>query len=201
MFANQTIETYLQQLAGKTSTPGGGAAAGISGAQAAALLGMVAQFSQQQPTLMESVIDACDRSASAFMGMAQEDITGFKAVMAAYGLPATDSASKQQKQIAVQEALGAAVAAPLAMIDEAMKLIALTQQLQIHGNKNLITDVGIAASLLLSCLQSSQMNLRVNLRSIKTQELIERCQAQLLTVQQGVAACQQLIAAIDTSLI
>ncbi|MFT4721052.1 MAG: formiminotetrahydrofolate cyclodeaminase [Candidatus Azotimanducaceae bacterium] len=200
MLTNQTIETYLQQLAGKTSTPGGGAAAGISGAQAAALLGMVAQFSQQ-PTLMQTVIDACDRSAGAFMRMAQEDITGFKAVMTAYGLPATDSTSKQQKQIAVQEALGAAVAAPLAMIDEAMTLIALAQQLQTHGNKNLITDVGIAASLLLSCLQSSQLNLRVNLRSIKTQELIERCQAQLLTVQQGVAACQQLIAAIDTSLI
>jgi len=147
------------------------------------------------------VIDTCDHSAGAFMRMAQEDITGFKAVMTAFGLPATDSASKQQRQIAVQAALGAAVAAPLAMIDETMTLIALAQQLQTHGNKNLITDVGIAASLLLSCLQSSQMNLRVNLRSIKTQELIERCQAQLLTVQQGVAACQQLIGAIDTSLI
>jgi formiminotetrahydrofolate cyclodeaminase len=200
MLANETIETYLQHLANKTSTPGGGAAAGISGAQAAALLGMVAQFSQQQPALMQSVIDTCDRSAQAFMRMAQEDITGFKAVMTAYGMPATDSASKQQKQVAVQQALGAAVAAPLAMINETMDLLPLAQQLQTYGNKNLITDVGIAASLMLSCLQSSQMNLRVNLRSIKTPALIVRCQAQLQIVQQGVTACQQLIADIDTSL-
>jgi formiminotetrahydrofolate cyclodeaminase len=65
----------------------------------------------------------------------------------------------------------------------------------------LITDVGIAASLLLSCLQSSQMNLRVNLRSIKTLALIERCHAQLQIVQQGVTTCQQLIIDIDTSLV
>jgi formiminotetrahydrofolate cyclodeaminase len=201
MLAEQTIETYLQQLAGKTSTPGGGAAAGISGAQAAALLGMVAQFSQQQPALMKTVIDTCDHSARAFMRLAQEDMTGFKAVMTAYAMTTTDSASKQQKQTAVQQALGAATAAPLAMINETMELLSLAQQLKTHGNKNLITDVGIAASLLLSCLQSSQMNLRVNLRSIKTPALIERCESQLQTVQQGVATCQRLIADIDTSLI
>ncbi|MFT4632442.1 MAG: formiminotetrahydrofolate cyclodeaminase [Candidatus Pseudothioglobus sp.] len=200
MLADQTIDTYLQHLASKTPTPGGGAAAGISGAQAAALLGMVAQFSQQQPVLMQTVIDTCDYSAQAFMRLAQEDIAGFRAVMAAYGMAATDAVGKQQKQAAVQEALGAAIAAPLAMIDETMDLLPLAQQLQIHGNKNLITDVGIAASLLLSCLQSSQMNLRVNLRSIKTPMLIADCHAKLQTIQQGVATCQKLITDIDISL-
>jgi hypothetical protein len=42
--------------------------------------------------------------------------------------------------------------------------------------------------------------LRVNLRSIKTPMLIERCHAKLQTVQQGVATCQKLIADIDISL-
>jgi formiminotetrahydrofolate cyclodeaminase len=200
MLENQSIAAYLQQLAARTSTPGGGAAAGVCGAQAAALLGMVAQFSKQQPTLMQAVIMHCDNSARAFLNMAEADVAGFKAVMAAYGLPTVDGASKEHKQLALQEALRAAVAAPLAMIDETIKMIPLAQQLVQFGNKNLVTDVGIAASLMQSCLQSSQLNVRVNLRSIQDLELTEHCQAQLHRVQQGAMTCQQLLADIDASL-
>ena len=43
---NRSLESYLTQLAASDSTPGGGTAAGLTGAQAAALLSMVCNLSQ-----------------------------------------------------------------------------------------------------------------------------------------------------------
>ena len=39
-----TIQTFLDELASKASTPGGGGAAAVSGAMGAALISMVANF-------------------------------------------------------------------------------------------------------------------------------------------------------------
>lgn len=200
MLAQQTISHYLQHLAGKFSTPGGGAAAGISGAQAAALLAMVAEFSKDQVTLMAAIIATCETSRNHYLDLAEQDIQGFNAVMAAYGLSATDAAAKQHKQQALQAALQTAAAAPMAMIRAALALLPVAQQLRDTGNKNLITDVGIAASLLLSCLQSSRLNLLVNLRSIKDPAFIRAGQHLLASSEEGLAAFGDMVSAVEARL-
>lgn len=200
MLAQQTISHYLQRLAGKFSTPGGGAAAGISGAQAAALLAMVAEFSKDQATLMADIIATCETSRSHYLNLAEQDIEGFNAVMAAYGLAATDAAAKQHKQQALQAALQTAATAPMDMIRAALALLPVAQQLRDTGNKNLITDVGIAASLLQSCLQSSRLNLLINLRSIKDPAFISESQRLLAATEDGIAAFNQMISDVEARL-
>ena len=44
MFQEQQLQTFLDQLASKASTPGGGSAAAIMGAMGAALVSMVANL-------------------------------------------------------------------------------------------------------------------------------------------------------------
>ena len=123
MLADQSIDTYLQRLAGKSSTPGGGAAAGIAGAQAAALLGMVAQYSKDESLSLPTIIAMCETSSRHFLALADQDIAGFNQVMAAYGLPANDSAAKQRKQVALQQALETAALAPTEMLKACLALL------------------------------------------------------------------------------
>ncbi|MEJ6683184.1 MAG: cyclodeaminase/cyclohydrolase family protein [SAR86 cluster bacterium] len=200
MLADQSIDSYLQRLAGKSSTPGGGAAAGISGAQAAALLGMVAQYSKDESLSLPTIIALCETSSRHFLTLAEQDITGFNGVMAAYGLPATDAAAKQLKQAALQQALEAAAQAPTEMIKACIALLSTALTLCNLGNKNLITDVGIAASLLLSCIQSSRLNLLVNLKAIKNQTFIDDSLSLLAATATPIADFNQLIDSIETGL-
>ena len=44
MLKSQSMENFLEGLAAKTSTPGGGSAAAVMGAMGAALVSMVANF-------------------------------------------------------------------------------------------------------------------------------------------------------------
>lgn len=44
MIKDSSIEQFLEDLAGKSSTPGGGSAAAVIGAMGAALVSMVANF-------------------------------------------------------------------------------------------------------------------------------------------------------------
>ncbi len=200
MLADQSIDTYLQRLAGKTSTPGGGAAAGISGAQAAALLGMVAQYSKDESLSLPTIIAMCETSSRHFLELAEQDIAGFNEVMAAYGLPANDSAAKQLKQVALQQALETAALAPTEMLKACLALLSTAITLRDRGNKNLITDVGIAASLLLSCIQSSRLNLLVNLQAITNQTFRDDSLSLLAATAAPIADFNQLISSIEDGL-
>ena len=200
MFSDQSIDTYLQRLAGKTSTPGGGAAAGISGAQAAALLGMVAQYSKEDELPIQTIITTCRASSRRYLSLTEADITGFNAVMTAYGLPSQDAATKQLKTAALQHALETAAGPPSEMIKVSMALLPTARQLLDRGNKNLLTDVGVAASLLLSCIQSSRLNLLVNLKAIKNPAFIVEGQALLASTTTPVYELNQIVSNIENSL-
>jgi formiminotetrahydrofolate cyclodeaminase len=66
MLQQLTIEEFLEELAARKPTPGGGSVAALSGALAAGLVCMAAEFSGQARTLMNTLTDLVDRDAKAF---------------------------------------------------------------------------------------------------------------------------------------
>jgi formiminotetrahydrofolate cyclodeaminase len=96
--------------------------------------------------------------------------------------------------------LEAAAQAPTEMIKACIALLSTALTLCNLGNKNLITDVGIAASLLLSCIQSSRLNLLVNLKAIKNQTFIDDSLSLLAATATPIADFNQLIDSIETGL-
>src|SRR5882757_2024802 len=91
---DDTIAVFLDQLAARVPAPGGGATAALHAAQAAALLAMVARYSdgpQYDAALMERVVAEADSLRSEALGLAEADAAAFGAVAAAYQLPRSDS--------------------------------------------------------------------------------------------------------------
>lgn len=167
---NQTLQQYLAELSAKQSTPGGGAVAAISGAQASGLVAMVAEFSVKTLSKQErhQMIEIADRALTEFLQIADRDAVNFKKLMSTY-----------QTKTGTQEALKNAAEPPLACLDLATKLATLVTTLNERGNRNLVTDTGIAALLLSNTIRASEMNVLINLRSISDDDFVQNAKQQL----------------------
>lgn len=168
--AEQTLQQYLTELAAKTSTPGGGAVAAVNGAQAAGLISMVANFSEKtlDTRQRQDILDITATASERYMTLADQDAANFAHLMKCY-----------QQGAGIQDALKGAAQPPMDCLDLTMDLVPHLQTIAAAGNKNLITDTGIAASLLHSTMSASELNILINLRSIKDTAFITAGKAKL----------------------
>ncbi|WP_116246750.1 cyclodeaminase/cyclohydrolase family protein [Nocardiopsis sp. FIRDI 009] len=113
---SQTIGDFLAELAARTPAPGGGATAAVHAAQAAALLGMVARYSDgarfaEHAEEISDIVRAADRLRTEALRVAEADAEAFSAVADAYALPRSTDDEKAARATAVAAALRAACAA------------------------------------------------------------------------------------------
>src|SRR3712207_6520034 len=102
-----TVETFLAQLAARVPAPGGGATAALHAAQAAALVAMVARYSDSpryadHAEEFATITATADRLRDNALALAAEDAAAFTAVTEAYGLPkdSPDAAAARSEAIA-----------------------------------------------------------------------------------------------------
>src|SRR2546421_12486285 len=93
MIKDQSIQVFLNELASKAATPGGGSAAAIMGAIGAALVSMVCNLTLGKANYREveeelhSVRLKAERLRQQLTAMIEEDVKAFEEVMGAYALP------------------------------------------------------------------------------------------------------------------
>jgi formiminotetrahydrofolate cyclodeaminase len=116
---DETITAFLDQLAARVPAPGGGATAALHAAQSAALLAMVARYSdgaKYDADLMSHVIDEADGIRNDALTLAERDAAAFGAVAQAYALPKDTDEAKQARSAAIAEATAAAARPPADVI-------------------------------------------------------------------------------------
>lgn len=160
---DRTLRDLLDSIAAKTPAPGGGAVASTSGALAAALAGMVVNFSlgkkrlaEHQPAL-EAAAKRLSNGRSLLLRLAQEDAQAFEAVNLA--MKGEQGADGQSLAVAIE----GAVAAPLNTIAACVDLLRLFDDLAGCTNHHLHSDLAIAAILAEATARSSIWNVRINL--------------------------------------
>src|ERR671916_2089166 len=109
-----SVETFLDRLAARVPAPGGGATAALHAAQAAALVAMVARYSDaakfaDHAEEISTITAIADRLRENALGLAEDDAAAFTAVTEAYALPkgTPDEAAARSEAIAAA-LLGAA---------------------------------------------------------------------------------------------
>ncbi|MBV1879467.1 MAG: cyclodeaminase/cyclohydrolase family protein [Pseudomonadales bacterium] len=167
---NQSLSDFLQSLGSSSATPGGGAVAAISGAQASGLIAMVCNLTRPKDDEIKTLIDAikqrAEHATTEFLNLGEADMTGFNEVMRTYKLPKKTADDRLIAKNALQTALKAAALPPLKTLQLASSLIPDLKLLYTHANPNLITDVGIAAILIPATIQAAEMNILINLKSL-----------------------------------
>lgn len=168
-----TIEDWLTDLASELPAPGGGAAAGMSAAMAAALVSMVCnltigkpKFAEHEAVMREALAEA-ERLRLEALQLAEDDAEAFSGVVAAYKLPKSSDEEKAARTAAIQSGLVEAAAVPLAVARVSAEVIRLSGRILEGSNPNVVSDVAVAASAAKSALESAALNVDINVVAIK----------------------------------
>ncbi len=179
MLADLTLREYLDQLASAAPTPGGGAAAALTGAQGAALVSMVCNLTVGKPKFadveadMRQVLERSEALRSRLLALADEDATAFGRVSEAYRLPKETPEQKAARRAAIQEALKGAEAVPMQVMEACLDVMRLAVTVAAKGNPNVVSDAAVAGILAHAGLLSAADNVRINLKFIKDEAFVQ----------------------------
>jgi methenyltetrahydrofolate cyclohydrolase len=196
---DETIGSFLTRLAARDPVPGGGATGALHAAQAAALLAMVARYSdgpRYDGETVGRVRAAADGLADEAVGLALADSAAFEKVAAAYKLPRDTPDEKAARSEMIATALGGAARPPADLIAAAVRLIGLAEDLLPAANKNVISDIAAAAAAISAAVVTARVNIEANLPGIKDESLVAELSA-IAALTDGVTdRSERVIAAV-----
>src|SRR5580704_8212612 len=173
MITQQTVATFLDELASSAPTPGGGSAAAISGAMGAALVSMVCNvtlgkkgYEAVEPE-MRAVGAEAQRLRLRLTEMVAEDVAAFDSLMAAYKLPKATDDEKARRGAAIQDGLKRATETPLDCARACAEVIALARRASERGYLNVISDGGVGVLAGFTGLRSAALNVYINAPALK----------------------------------
>ena len=166
-----SIDDFLEDLGSKKPAPGGGAAAGLVGAQACALAEMVCNLTASNKAYAEFHEKAKEYGAvfsmarSIFLDLMQEDADSFHTLMDT--LRSIRTLPLEERRPRQEEAFKKAIAVPQSMAQTMTDLLPSFTNLLLHGNKNALSDAVMAAQLAMTCIRSSILTVKMNLKYIE----------------------------------
>jgi len=163
-----TLDGWIDELAGGAPVPGGGSAAALAGALAAALVAMVTRltigrkaYAGAEPR-MRQVLAEAEALRGQLRRLVDDDAAAYAKVTAAYKLPKDDP----RRRRAVDEALVGAAEVPVVVARGANRLIALAREVEAIGNRNASSDARVGAALARAALEGAVENVRVNVAAL-----------------------------------
>lgn len=196
------MEDFVSRLASRDPAPGGGAVAGLLSALGAALASMVANFSTgpkyeavagDVERVLSTTADLIKRSLAA----ADEDAVAFEAVTDAYRLPKETDDDKAARTAAIQAALHKAAEVPVEAADLAAAALPLCQELLGYGNKNVLSDVGVAAACIRAAIDSAIINIAINAGAIKDEQFAAYLNERIDSLRAAADEAGQLVRAVE----
>ena len=160
--------------------PGGGSAAALAGAMGAALVRMVVELTVGRPAAeghaeeLTEIGVAASGWQSELLNLAELDASAYDAVVRARRLPRDSELDKRARDTQVAAAVREATRAPLATARVANEVLGLAERLAPIGNRNAVSDVGVAALLAVAAIRGAAMNVEINLPSLSADEPLRR---------------------------
>jgi formiminotetrahydrofolate cyclodeaminase len=191
---DKSIDVFLDDLASKSATPGGGSVAAVMGAQSAALVSMVCNLTIGKPkyaeveTDMQALLEKSEALRDRLTGMIKADVDVFNRLMAAYSLPKETDEEKQQRSAAIQVVLKEATEVPLDCASACAEAVKLSQIAAQKGSIAVISDAGVAVMAAYAGLKSAALNVYINTASLKDKTFAEAKLAELEKILHGVDA-------------
>lgn len=196
------LGAWLDELASAAPTPGGGAAAALHAAIAAALVEMTASltlgkkaFRAHEDVLVAARTEARELRAFA-LELAAEDSAAFEAVLAAYRLPRATEDEQRERTAQVRAALTGAAAVPTRVAAAAERLVALCERLVECADPQVVSDLGVAAASARAALDAAILNVEINAAALgepaaglqRSVEAGERATATIAAVRRRIAS-------------
>ena len=198
-YIDEPIRKYIEEASSSQPTPGGGSIAAMAGALAGSMMNMVCNFTigkkayQEVDAKAKALLNQGIALTNDMLNLAVEDTEAYAEVSKAYGLPRGTEEEKKARSQAIQEACKLALQVPSKVMIASAKMLNLLSELVDIGNKNLITDTGVAALMSLAAVESAILNVRINLVFIKDEAYVNEKNHWISEIENGCKADKERI--------
>jgi methenyltetrahydrofolate cyclohydrolase len=181
----KSMDVFLDELASAAPAPGGGAVAALAGALGAALVSMVSNLTIGKKDYVEvqdrinALLEQSEGLRRHLSGMIEQDYEAFMRLSTAMKLPRSTDDEKRARTAAVQQALKGASEVPLAAAEACAAVMQLCRPVAEIGNKNAVSDAGVAVLMAEAGLRSAALNVLINLGLIKDEAFVAEKRARL----------------------
>lgn len=181
LFKDYSIDKFIFELSSDAPSPGGGSTGALVAALASSLNSMVYSL-----TIGKKVFDKLDENeknkmirlqeeakefTKKFQSFMEQDREDFLNLMDSYKLPKNSEEDIILRKEKIKENTMKAMQTPLLLAEECIKFYDNIEFAIKYGNKNLISDAGVATVLLHSAIESSIINVKVNLNFLREEEI------------------------------
>ncbi len=158
----KSVKEFLEKVAEKTPTPGGGSISALAVAMACSLAEMVCNLTIGKKKYadveeeMKKLAEKMRQKRQEFLKLVEEDAKAFDEVMKAYKEGGDE-----------QEALKKAAKVPYETASNCLSIMDDIFVIAKDGNKNSITDAGVAGYMAHAGFNSALLNVKINLKYIE----------------------------------
>ncbi len=177
-----SVKSFIDEVDSSSPAPGGGSVSSLAGAIGCALSRMVCHLSfgkKKFEALDETIkteftvcFDNLAKFQTRLVELIDEDTKSFGVFMKALKLPKDTEEEKQIRLKEMEEATKVIIKVPYEIAKLSCDALESLETIVKNGNKNAITDVGVAAILLDSAVEGACLNVKINLPGLSDTELV-----------------------------
>jgi glutamate formiminotransferase/formiminotetrahydrofolate cyclodeaminase len=182
--AGLTLRGFADELSMDSPAPGGGSVAALCGSLSAGLSAMVANLTvgkKGYEAVRGDMVDTAVRAQALkdlLLEAVDRDTTAFNKVMEAFRMPKTTPEQAREKERAVEEANKEATLVPLEVLEKSVEAARLALTAAAKGNKNSLSDAGVAGLAAQTAGEGAYYNVLINLGGIKDAKFAGRMRRQ-----------------------
>lgn len=194
-FKEYVVNDFVEKLASKSPTPGGGSIAALNGALSAALNSMVMSLTKDGS--LDEYAEELDNLKVQSLDLIDKDSESFDKVMDAFKMPKNTDEEVAERKAAIQKGLEGASMVPLETMKAGLELIKIAQVVLEKGNENAMSDAGVAALTAMTTIKGGSYNVLINAQSLADKDLSSKL---ITEVEDIIEESEKIHAEIEESL-
>lgn len=192
LFKDYSIDKFISELSSNAPSPGGGSTAALVAALASSLNSMVysltvgkkvfEKLNYEEKNRMINLQEEAEKFTKRAQSFMESDREDFLNLMDSYKLPKETEVELKFREEKIKKNTFKAMETPLSLAEECIKFYDNIEFAIKYGNKNLISDVGVATILLHSAIESSLINVKVNLNFLRDEDICEEMESKCKSI-------------------
>ncbi len=183
------LREFANELSVDSPAPGGGSTAALCGALSASLSSMVSNLTvgkKEYKNVQKDVKEIAVKAQSLkdeFLRAVDLDTIAFNKLMEAYRLPKKTEEQKQERDQAVEEAVKEATMVPFGVLEKSIDALNLAREIALKGNKNSLSDAGVAGLTGQVAAEGAYYNIKINLPNLQDSEFKSKIKKQATSLK------------------
>lgn len=190
MLQDLTVKDFIDELGSNSPAPGGGSVSALSASIASTLVTMVLnltigkkEYMEYEDFIKDEIVKSLNHGENykeEFLDLMEKDTSAFLSLMDAFKMPKNTEEEIQIRKEKIQRGNNEALEIPFEVSQKAYKLYNYIDIAAEYGNKNALSDTGVAALLVEAAVEGALLNVKINILGLKDEdrkkELTEKCE-------------------------